>query len=115
MLEIFETGGFGMIPTFLFGLIALGSAALYAVRPERRFVPLLVSSSLLTLATGALGFVIGVIASFSAILGATDRGMALVGVGESAHCLALALGIVMVALIGATLGTVRVAREPAAT
>lgn len=112
MLEAFELGGFGMIPTFVFGLIALGSAALYAMRPTARYVPLLVSSSILTLVAGAFGFVTGVIATFSSILVASDRGMALVGVGEAAHCLALALGIVLVALMGATLGTLRVARAP---
>lgn len=113
MLEGFAIGGFGMFPTLLFGALCLGAAALFAIKPERRFVPLVVSTSLLTLAAGSLAFVTGVIASFTAILGATDRTVALVGVGESAHPLALALGCVVCALIATTVGTVRIAHDPA--
>lgn len=110
MSEAFAAGGWGMFPTMAFGLLALAAAALFAVRPERRFVPLVVSTSLLTLASGALGFVMGVIHSFEAILGAPDRGMAMVGVGESGHCLALAMVFVVLALIATTAGSARIAR-----
>lgn len=112
MLTLFETGGYGMFPTCFFGLLTLAAAAVFAVRPERRFVPLVVSTSLLTLATGALSFVSGVIVSLGAILDASDRSVALVGVAEAAHALALALGFVVVALMGASLGTLRIARGP---
>jgi hypothetical protein len=113
MFSAFVTGGFGMYPTLAFGLLSLAAAALFAVRPERRFVPLVVSSSLLTLAAGALGFVMGVVNSFQAVLEAPDRGMAMVGVGESGYCLALALIFVVLTLIATTAGSVRIARAPA--
>lgn len=113
MSEAFAAGGWGMFPTMAFGLLSLAAAALFAVRPERRFVPLVVSTSLLTLAAGALGFVMGVVHSFQAVLGAADRGVAMVGVGESGYCLALALVFVVLTLVATTLGSVRIARAPA--
>lgn len=114
MMEAFEMGGFGVFPTTFFGVLALAAAALFAMRPERRFVPLVVSSTLLTLAAGALGFVLGVIHSFEAILDAPDRGMAMVGVAESGYCLALAMVFTVMALIATTAGSVRIARTAAA-
>ena len=114
MMEAFDAGGWGMVPTMVFGLMALAASALFAVRPERRFVPLVVSTSLLTLASGALGFVTGVISSFSAILGAPDRGMAMVGVGESGYCLALAMVFVVLTLMATTVGSLRLARDATA-
>ena len=48
-----------MFPTTLFGFLALGAAALVALRPERRFVPLVIASSVMTLSMALLGAVIG--------------------------------------------------------
>ena len=90
-------------------------SALYAVRPERRFVPLVVSTSLLTLVSGMLGFVRGVSASFVHVTDASDRAVAMVGVGESAHNITLALVFVAMVLIAATIGGARNARPSAAS
>ncbi len=109
MMQALESGGWGMFPTLFFGVLSLAAAALFSVRPERRFIPLVVSSTLLTLAAGALGFVMGVIRSFEAILGAPDRAMAMVGVAESGYCLALALVFAVLTLIATTLGSARIA------
>lgn len=110
MLTDFDDGGWGMYPTLFFGLLALAVSALYAVRPERRFVPLVVSTSLLTLVSGVLGFVRGVSASFTHITTPTDRTLAMVGVGESAHNVTLALIFVALVLVATTIGSVRTAR-----
>jgi hypothetical protein len=111
MLIDFHEGGWGMYPTLFFGLLALGVAALYAVRPEGRFVPLVVSTSLLTLVSGVLGFVRGVSASFTHITEATDRAVAMVGAGESAHNVTLALIFVALVLVATTIGATRTARR----
>ena len=63
MLESFRLGGFAMFPTALFGALLLGAALRYARTPDARFIPLQVALAILTLATGALGFVTGLIAS----------------------------------------------------
>lgn len=106
----FEDGGWGMWPTLLFGLFALGAASVYAFRPERRIVPLVVSSSVLTLVVGALGFVMGIITSIRGARGVADHGLVLLGAGEAANCVALALTLVAVSLMATTIGAVRVAR-----
>jgi hypothetical protein len=111
MIADFHEGGWGMYPTLFFGLLALAVAALYAVRPERRFVPLVVSTSLLTLVSGVLGFVRGVSASFVHVTDAADRAVAMVGVGESAHNVTLALVFVVLVLLATTVGSLRTARQ----
>jgi hypothetical protein len=115
MLVDFQDGGWGMYPTLFFGLLALGVAALYAVRPEGRFVPLVVSTSLLTLVSGVLGFVRGVSASFTAVTDATDRSLAMIGVGESAHNVTLSLVFVALVLVATTIGATRTAHRPVTT
>jgi hypothetical protein len=84
----------------------------YAFRPEARFVPMLVAGGLLTLTAGALGFVTGLIKTFEAAGSAPDRGIALVGAGESLNCLGLAFALLAAALIATTIGTIRIARAP---
>lgn len=114
MLEAFRLGGWGMYPTLLFGVFALGAALLYAVRPERRFVPLVAATSFLTLSAGALGFVAGCIATAQYVERVSSQELIVVGVGESLHNIALALVIVTFALLAVALGAARVAREPSA-
>src|SRR5512140_3457101 len=104
--EAFHLGGWGMWPTFFFGVALLGAAAWYGARPARRLVPLLMS--------GALGFVTGVVRSFTAIEYAGQEHLALIGVGESLHNVAWALVLVMVAMLPVAVGAFRVARAPEA-
>lgn len=110
MNDFFSDGGYGMYPTLVFGILALGVAALYAVKPERRFVPLVVSTSLLTLVSGLLGFTRGVSTSFEHVLDAEDRAIAMVGVAEAAHNVTFALMFVALVLVGAIIGSARGAR-----
>ena len=94
MAEAFKNGGWGMIPTALFGLLLVLAAGRYAMSPEKRFVPLQVSLTLLTLAAGGLGFVSGLIKSLHYMAEMPDdkRWIWLVGMGESLNNLALASG-----------------------
>ena len=113
-LRHFQDGGLGMFPTLFFGLILLAVAGFYAIRPERRLVPLLVTLNLLTLSAGALGFVTGVITTASALetvpAGQTSL-IALLGVGESLNNVAFALLFLATAAIAATLGAWKIARQ----
>ncbi len=113
MADAFKNGGWGMIPTALFGVLLVLAALRYASRPEQRFVPVQVSLGLLTLASGGLGFVTGLIKSFQAMAEMPDdkRWIWLVGLGEALNNVALAFGLVMLAAIAASVGTLRVAGQ----
>lgn len=113
MREMFHTGGFGMYPTAAFGLLLIAVAIRYAIKPESRYVPLQITLALLTLLSGALGFVTGIIASFSAMGGVPGDGSSkwipLIGAAESLHNVALALALIIVGSIAASVGAARIA------
>lgn len=115
MLEMFRLGGFGMLPTFAFGLMALAASIRYAIRPERRYVPLQITLNALTLVAGGFGFSTGVIKSLAAVgeVGADERWIWLIGVSESLHNLALAFGLVTLSALAASAGAFRLARATA--
>jgi hypothetical protein len=116
MLEAFRIGGWGMFPTLLCGVLTLVVSVRYAVRPEKRLVPLLVSLNAMTLLAGTLGFVTGVI-SCTRYLSNMDKvkpAVALIGAGEALHNVALALLLMMFAIIATSLGAFRQSRVAAA-
>ena len=112
MLEAFRLGGFGMIPTFLFGVLSVVAALRYAAKPEQRQVPVQLALAGLTLSAGGLGFVTGMIKSFMAVgeVPADQRWIWLIGAGESLHNIALALALVTIGAMASTVGAVRFAR-----
>ena len=112
MIEWFRLGGWGMWPTLAFGCLMVAFGLRYAVRPDARLVPVLATSGLLTLVSGALGFVTGLIATSTYVGGVADKSMWLVGLGESLHNLGLALALVACSLLAVLLGAVRVAIAP---
>jgi hypothetical protein len=118
-LELFRDGGWGMYPTLVCGLVLVGAALKYALRPERRFVPLLVALNLLTLSAGALGFVSGVITTSRYLAGVGETRSTLVaflGVGESLNNVGMALMFVTAGAIAVTLGAWKIAfQKPAMT
>ncbi len=58
--NFYEVGGWGMYPTTFFGFLLLLSACIYMFRPERRFLPVVVT-------TGILTFSAGLVATFSGL------------------------------------------------
>jgi hypothetical protein len=112
MIEAFHLGGWGMFPTTLFGVLLLAASIRYAFSPDKRFVPLQVSLGIITLASGGLGFVTGVIKSFMAIdgVGADMKWIWMLGVGESLHNVAAAFALVTIGAIAASIGAYRIAR-----
>jgi hypothetical protein len=102
MLELFSEGGWTMFPTTLFGLLSLGAAALVAVRPERRFVPLVIASGVMTLCTALLGSVIGVLGVVRAAANAPAADV----VAIVSACAVQALASLLVAFLCLTLASV---------
>lgn len=114
MKDAFMAGGWGMWPTLIFGLLCLAVSIRYAMRPEKRFVPLLICTNVMTLIAGSLGFVTGMIAT-TTYLAADDLkqpAIALIGMGESLHNVSLALILMMLAAIAATIGAFRHSQSP---
>jgi hypothetical protein len=111
-LELFRDGGWGMYPTLACGLVLVLAALKYALRPERRLVPLLVALNVLTLSAGALGFVSGVITTARYLGGVDETRSALVaflGIGESLNNVGMALMFVTGGAIAVTLGAWKIA------
>jgi hypothetical protein len=113
MGEAFREGGWGMYPTTLFGLLLIGVAIGYAFDPARRRVPLIVSLGVMTLLSGGLGFITGIIRALH--VSATGKFpepphvLAMIGLGESLQNVALALALAAIATLLACVGTMRIA------
>jgi hypothetical protein len=96
--------------------LLLSVAVTYAVNPHRRFIPLLLGLGTLTLATGGLGFVSGLITTCRAIgadvsFHAQPTLVAILGFGESLNNIAFALTFVVLAALSASWGAFRVSRR----
>jgi hypothetical protein len=111
MGEAFHSGGWGMYPTLVFGVLMIGVSVAYALRPGRRFIPLQISLGIVTLVSGSLGFVTGLIKSLQAIHQVPEdrRFIWLIGLGESLNNVALALTLLVIAVLVISVGAVRVA------
>jgi hypothetical protein len=115
MVQWFSLGGYPMWVTLLFGALSIGAAARYAVKPERRFVPLVLSLGSMTFLSGSFGFVQGVVLSLNGLGGvpADRRWIWMLGVGESLVNVAFALGLVAVATLAMVIGAWKISRSDA--
>jgi hypothetical protein len=104
-----------MWPTLVFGLLMLAVAALYTFRADRRLSSLLRTTGWMTFISGCLGFVTGLIRSclFISNVTADERFLVIIGFGESLVNIAWALGLIMTAMVIATVGTWRISQKPA--
>lgn len=111
MIESFRLGGFPMFPTLLFGLMLVAAAVRYAMKPEMRWVPLQIALAVLTLASGAFGFVTGLILTTinAGGAGAKMSQLTTVGFGESLCNMSLAFALVAAAALAACIGAARLA------
>lgn len=110
MSDFFRAGGWGMYPTTLFGVLLLGAAIGYALMPERRFVPLLVSMSVVTFGSGVLGCVMGISRTFAAIGQVPEpeqRAVSLMGISESLNDIVWAFVFIVLAMLIASVGALR--------
>jgi hypothetical protein len=110
MSKYFEMGGWGMYPTTLFGLLLVAAGLAYAVLPERRFVPLLVSMGVVTFGSGLLGATMGIIRTF-AFIGELPAGdqypVTLAGISESLVNVVWAFIFLVLAMLSASVGALR--------
>ncbi len=114
----FRDGGWGMYPTSLFGFLLVAAATLTLLRPERRFVPVLLALAAVTLGSGLLAFSVGVANSLHFLPRAppADRfTLAALGVAESLNNVVLALVLVVLASLLAALAALRAALAPPPT
>ena len=118
-MQAIRDGGWGMIPTLIFGLVMLAAATRYGLSPERRWVPLLVSLGALTLSAGGLGFVTGLLATARYVAQGEFTGpgervaVSFMGFGESLNNVAFALAFVALSTLAVVIGAFRKARSPA--
>lgn len=121
MTDLFDEGGWTMYPTALFGALTVLVSLVLAVRPERRFVPLFVSLSALTVMTGVVGVMWGLTGMVKAATNAAPQDLQTIVAAcatQALNSLLLAFVLVVFATLGATSGALRVAiarREPLAT
>jgi len=114
--NFFASGGIGMFPIAVFGFLLLASAVLLALRPERRFVVLVVCLALMTLGSGVLATLAGIVTTFhsaSRMLPARQIEIALMGAAEASHCMVFALIIFLAALAFGTIAAWRTSRTRA--
>lgn len=112
MTDFFDEGGWTMFPTMLFGVLTVIASLVLAVRAERRFIPLFLSLSALTLMTGFLGTMWGVTGLVKAYANADVVDLKTIMTAcatQALNSLLLASVLVVIGILGATSGALRVA------
>lgn len=118
MSDFFRDGGVSMFPVLLFGSLAVASAVLSLLRPERRYGGLTLSLAVTCLAAGLLGLCFGLIGIFRYVQNvppAEQTRMITLGISESLHPVALALVLDVITGLLAGVAALRVARGPSRT
>ena len=96
----YHSGGYGMYPTTLFGFLLVLAAALYCFRPEKRLLPVVMTTGVLTIASGVLGTFTGLIVVFTYakyVAAADVARVAAIGCAQAFSNIVFALVIVLVA------------------
>lgn len=114
--DFFRAGGFGMYPTLALGLFLLAACVLYAIRPnpKRARVALALGGS--TVASGLLGAFMGMATTahyIPQVQKSDQLEILALGFGESIHNVVLALLVVVLGCLVATVGTLRSATATA--
>jgi uncharacterized membrane protein len=102
MYDFFHAGGWGMWPTLIFGFLLVASSVLSLLRPERRYLPLVVSLGATTLGSGLLGFSMGLVNTFRflpQVPQAEQVVIAGLGFEESLHNVILALILIVLSSV----------------
>lgn len=117
MKAFLAQGGAGMVPTLLFGFWVVASAVMFLLRPSRVRLPGILCAGVLALTAGALGTVMGWIATFrylDAVPAEQQVKVAAAGMQESLHCAVAALVLILIAALVTQGGLARLARAPQA-
>jgi len=112
MGEILREAGWGAWPVMLFGVTSLLLAAWYAVKPQRRFLPLIIGFGIATILAGFLGTMTGLQHAVSGLHEVTPdrRWIFLIGLKEALHNLVMAFVIECVVTLVTTVGSYRQVR-----
>lgn len=117
MWEAWKMGGWGMFPTLFFGVLALGAAVRYAVAPDRARLLLAGILSAVCLTAATLACVTGMNKAIEVAAGQEHQWKFIsLGIQESLHCVALALGLIVFTGTVTAVGAFRASggkREPA--
>lgn len=113
MIDAFHKGGWGMYPTAIAGLVLIAMAISFARDADARRLGALRSMTFLTFMAGGLGTVAGCINTFCSLETTTPINIALIGVGESLHCLGMAMCPIVLAGIFVQVGKARAAARGA--
>ncbi len=111
----FSAGGMTMYSTALFGSLTVLAAMLIATRPEVRFTPLLLATGALTTISGLLGVALGitgVLQSSVSAAGADRTELMVACSGQAFSNIAFSLIFLMISVLIASAGAVRVAVRP---
>jgi ABC-type lipoprotein release transport system permease subunit len=115
--SFFRDGGFGMYPTSLFGFLLVASGILLVLRPERRYVSLVIALGLVTLGSGVLSSVVGIVNTFryvAKVAAAEQVRIAVLGCAESMNNVVLALILGVLTALLASIAALRASRVKAA-
>ena len=112
MGEIIHEAGWGAYPVLLFGLTSLSLSIWYAVKPRRRFLPLIIGFGVATILAGFLGTMTGLQHAVSGLGQVTPdrRWIFLIGLREALHNMVMAFVIECIVTLVATVGGYRQAR-----
>ena len=115
--NFFQAGGWGMYPTSIFGFLLVASGLLLVLRPERRFVALVVSLGVVTLGSGVLSCSVGVTNTLhymTRIAPAEQLKVLALGCAESLNNVVLALLLAVLTSVLAAVAALRASRGKAA-
>ncbi len=118
MMELLREGGWGMYPTMVFGLVAVGAALRFAIRADPRLRGFVESMARAVTFFAVTGFVTGIISTASYVEAHDLRGWdalmtVLEGTKESLHNLALGFTVVSLVHLAVAVGRRRYdARQP---
>jgi hypothetical protein len=108
--DFYYSGGYGMYPTTVFGFVLVLTAVLYCLRPEKRILPVVVTTGVLTMASGIMGTFTGLMVVFTYVkyVAAADAArVAAIGASQAFANIVFALVLVILAGLALLAGMVR--------
>lgn len=109
-MELFSEAGWPVFPTTLFGTMTVAVSVWLSVRPERRFVPLIIALAALTVCTALMGSCVGLLGVVKAAQNAAAedvRTIVLACLTQALSSVLVAFALITVAGLGTAAGALR--------